>query len=389
MGKRAGDGTIPTWRPGGPNDQPMWWKGMTIIPYVINGETFILQYNSQTGQVGIDRMYPNGAGTVPTWRPTPKSPAVFTGGYYNLDIPGLGWAQHTYVIANRQTADEVLFPCYGGTDPEHKLAGSVYPAMLYKPYIWPPYTEYGYQTNGDLWLARAIACGDPGESPRANYDKKIGGKYLFGDCCGLIYALNGVCHHMEARILWSCNNMPIIWPPTVSTSYWVWMDWIEGTGFHGNTWHLFKKLFEKFKEMPHMTNKIKDIDIAGLMKQGIRESIENIDTPEHRKILEDSIAARIGANAEHVKIAPVVDKMMVFLKFKSELDQQLLKGIIDKQKYTVELNQKYAAAIADFANMMDAKSLMRALNVEPNKTPDLGINSDLIPDNLSDFELID
>ncbi|NVO12344.1 MAG: hypothetical protein HXX16_20470 [Bacteroidales bacterium] len=312
---------------------------------------------------------------------------VFSGGYYNLNIPGLGWAQHTYVIANFNTPGEVKFPCYGGTDTARKLAGSKYPETLYKPQITPPYTQYGNRVEGDLWLARAIACGDVNAAPRNNYDSHWGGKYTFGDCCGLAYAIHGVCHHMEARILWSCNNTPILWPPTATASYWVWMDLKMVTGFYGNTWFIWKPIFEKMKKTPHLTTAFDEIDFTALMRQSLQEKIDYVDHPDFSAALGAAMATTAGDIQKVQQFNAVPDRMLKFHQFKNELDKQLLKGTVSKQEYADQLNKMFKQVMLDFANVLDTGSHQNLFGIAPAAEVELGINPALIPDNFSDFKL--
>src|SRR6185312_4198036 len=48
----------------------LWGTGMTLIPFVLQGNNYILQYNPTNGNVGIDRLNADGSGTTATWRPT-------------------------------------------------------------------------------------------------------------------------------------------------------------------------------------------------------------------------------------------------------------------------------------------------------------------------------
>jgi len=56
------------WRPTDP-----WWTGMTtLIPFVSQGNNYILQYNPTDGTTGIDRINADFSGTTATWRPSAK-----------------------------------------------------------------------------------------------------------------------------------------------------------------------------------------------------------------------------------------------------------------------------------------------------------------------------
>jgi hypothetical protein len=320
---------------------------------------------------------------------THETQDVFSGGYYNIDIPGLGWAQHTYVIAKPNTPDEVKFQCYGGTDTDHKLEGSIYPGYLYKPAIFPPYTRYGTQINGDLRLARGIACGDPYAAPRNNYDLKTGGPYLLGDNCGLIYAVNGVCHHMEARIFWACDNTPIVWPSSATASFWVWYDIFMGTGFYGNTWHIWKPVFEEMKKRTKLRSISDETSMRELIKNGVNEKLRQVDIPEFHAALsqivpvsEKDLKMRKATNA-------IPDQMHAFHLFKNELDKQLLKGTISKDEYAQQVNKKFHETMTELANYMSSENFKDLFGMDPGSEVNLGIDPNKISDNLADFKLID
>jgi hypothetical protein len=310
---------------------------------------------------------------------------LFSGGYYNLEIPMLDWAQHTYVVVDIMN-DIIKFPCYGDVDTEHLLEGSVYPALLYKPQILPPYTDYGTKLNGDLWLARAIACGDPSEDPRCTYDRKSGGSYLFGDCCGIVYAINGVCHHMEARILWACERSPIVWPPSATASFWVWFDVLKATGFYGNNWNAFKLVFDAWRNRQLVKVSIDEIND---LKKITKETIMNFDEDNFRAAMSFLFSDQsIGITKQSVLDA-IPDKMVVFLTFKNDLDIQLLRGMIKKQDYAELLDKKFKDTMLELANVLDETSFLKMFGVKAGSTPGIGINPELIPDNCADLKIMD
>jgi hypothetical protein len=310
---------------------------------------------------------------------------LFSGGYYNLEIPMLNWAQHTYVVVDIMN-DIIKFPCYGGVDTQHKLEGSVYPASLYKPQLLPPYTDYGPKLNGDLWLARAIACGNPSEAPRSNYDSKTGGSYLFGDCCGIVYAVNGVCHHMEARILWACERSPIVWPPTATASFWVWFDVLMGTGFYGNNWSAYKAVFDAWRQRQLMKLSIDDIND---MKKITRESVMQFNTENFRNAMNFVFSDQSTGIRKQSVLDAIPDQMIVFLTFKNDLDIQLLRGTIAKQDYAVQLDKKFKDTMLELANVLDEATYATMFGIKAGATPGIGINPEMIPDNCADFKILD
>ena len=319
------------------------------------------------------------------------SASIFTGGYYDLDIPGLGWAQHTYVLANHGYSNEVKFACYGSCDPDHHLAGSIYPATLYKPEIFPPYTTYGKQVDGNLRLARGIACGNVNATPREDYDQKTGGSYLFGDCCGLIYAVNGVCHNMEARIFWACRNTPVIWPPTVTGSYWVWFDKVMMTGFYGNNWFIWKPIFEKMKTSVSQqgVRSVQDeAEMLDLMRKSARAALAQAEQPEFREALAQTIPAEAVPSRAAAYAVP--EEMVEFHRIKAELDRQLLKGTVSREEYATQLNQQFLATMRKMKDMLSPEGYEKTFGrsaAEPEIS--LAIDASKIPDNLGELKLID
>jgi len=312
---------------------------------------------------------------------------ILSGGYYNLDIPGLEKAQHTYVIANYNTPNEVRFQCYGGTDTAHRNDGSVYPDDLYKPSILPPYITYGTKAIGNLALARAIACGDPGAAPRSDYNQKLGGPYLFGDNCGVIYGIQGVCHHMEARILWACDDSPCLWPPSATASFWVWYDLQMGTGFYGKDWNYWKPIFEKMKEKTSKRETLTQVDIAGLVKRSVKETLKQVDSQEFRAAINNVLPTSDAKRRTQAEVVP--EKMLAFLQFKTDLDRALLHGSVSKQEYAHTLNVNFKETMTELANDMSAAEYKRMFRADPGTEFDLGIDPRKISDNLADSKLVD
>jgi hypothetical protein len=317
--------------------------------------------------------------------------SIFTGGYYNIDISGLGWAQHTYVLVNHGSSNEVKFPCYGGYDPDRRLDGSIYPATLYKPAILPPYTTYGTQADGNVRLARGIACGDLNAPLRENYDRKTGGTYLLGDCCGLIYAVNGVCHHMEARIFWACRNTPVIWPPSATASYWVWVDWNMGTGFYGNSWNIWKPIFERMKtsvSQQVILSAQDEDEMLTLMRKSAQAALAQAEQPELRDVLAQTISSE--AVSSRTTVSAVSEEMVKFHRFKAEWDRQLLNGTVSREEYATQLNQEFLSTMRKMKDMLSPEDYQKMFGrsaAEP-EIP-LDIDASKIPDNLGDLKLID
>jgi hypothetical protein len=310
----------------------------------------------------------------------PDSHQIFTGGYYNLDIAVLEWAQHTYVLAGHGSASEVKFQCYGSCDPALREQGSKYPAELYKPQLVFDRRTYGEGVLGNLSLARGIACGDAHAAPRKDYDQKDGGRYGgLGDCCGLIYAVNGVCHHMAARILWACDNTPILWPPSVYVSALVW-------GFYGNNWEISKPFFEKMRtsvyqqSLRNVQDEVEMHDLTDLMRQSAQAAVALEEQPELR-----------GARAQAVPAAADVSSEMVrFRQFKAGLDRQLLKGTVSRKEYAEQLNKRFRATMVEMKDRLSPEDYQSVFGLSPEEPEaQLAIDESMIPDNLADLKLID
>jgi len=106
--------------------------------------------------------------------------ASFTPGSYVTKIPILKQKGYrTYVIASLDGKVTIPFPCGGGTD------GLSLPTVV---------NQSGHKINtpcnGNLEHAQMIAC---------------------KDCkCDIIWGSSGTCHQMANRVMWCCDDHPIL-----------------------------------------------------------------------------------------------------------------------------------------------------------------------------------
>jgi hypothetical protein len=303
--------------------------------------------------------------------------ANFDAGYYNLEIPGMGWAQHTFVVASSE-GTRVNFQCYGGTSGPHQ----VFPAELYTPSIYS-YTDLKTtHATGNLDLARAIATCDPKAPHRPNYNQRTGGVTSFGDDCGILYAITGVCHQMAARILYACRvgiEAPIVWPPTVTATYWKFGAALGG--FYGTDWHLWKPRYDHWAS----GNAVSVTDLiqhARLVADPDATSLLQTQPLEGTRFahIQSMLNAAIGEATVPQFLKPCSEKDLEFERFKKDLDAQLLHGQISNPQYAEAVNKRFAALARDLANVLGPENYQRLFRVSPDKELTLSIDPAMMPE---------
>jgi hypothetical protein len=199
--------------------------------------------------------------------------------------------------------------------------------------------------------------------------------YLAGDCCGLIYAVNGVCHHMSARILWACENTPILWPDSVTASYWVWFDRHMGTGFYGNNWYMFKPIFEKWKSGISF---VEISELQNIYRQNIKDILEPVKSNEIMPAITE-VLPTLQQELDNKVNDAILEHMSKFWSFKNDFDKQLLNDTISRDEYASQLNVKYKKIMLELANTMNAKNYKELFGIEPGKLASIGIDPNKIP----------
>ncbi len=132
-------------------------------------------------------------------------------------------ADHAYAILSFNGA-VYRFQCYGGTND----SGNQYPTNYYIPRsMWytrdsarQSVTSLACHPEGAILLAQ---WGGGVDYARYDYNSKSGGYTGRGDCSGLTYALDGVCHQMcntvtSATKMHDPINAFINWPPSLNSS---------------------------------------------------------------------------------------------------------------------------------------------------------------------------
>jgi hypothetical protein len=299
---------------------------------------------------------------------------MLRGGYYELDyIPG-GLAEHAFVI---EGDNHTLFPCYGGvTGPQ--LA---YPAKLYTAWIVGS-KEIGFSVEADLRLACFISSADVAWRP--SFDRKTGGRYGFGDCSGIIYAVTGVCHQMANRILYATNgptagdggDRAVVWPPSLRSTYWVY-------GFFGKCFQrgiqcplgfwedVVKPLFPKALAAEGLAQETSDAAVA-YMRDSVRAQLESGHTREVRgPKITDLVSHALGEELAEERLAALIVEDQEFFAKKRELDHLLLRGEITKGAYAQSINDAWNEMLARAAGILGAEQYQELFGQPPGQRVNL------------------
>lgn len=205
-------------------------------------------------------------------------------GYYDLTYTA-DIAQHSFCRSSN-----VNFQCYGGLS-GHDLH---FPADLYEPTMFFPDDE-GSSEPANLQFARGMAQYTLDPEIKSNYDSTSGGFLGLGDCSGIIYAVDGVCHQMCNRILMADPNGGknwshkfINWPPSLYASYWLYDYWGSVT----DEYFLLSFADELFNSIATGNSRLtqKDIEMQGL--ENLYKVLDVEEMPKaRRKRLENRFVA--------------------------------------------------------------------------------------------------
>lgn len=311
--------------------------------------------------------------------PVIKINNTFYGGHYQADIPVIGpdfhW-EHAYVRVRPQYNDPneyVDFCCYGGVTPSGGIK-NYYPVV---------------QTVGDLTLARTICCFDPNDT-RDNYDRKKGGDLIFGDCCGVLYLISGVCHQMANRVLFAGFGSPIMYPNVSFVTYILWGHYGNPGGNPGTSivdldWFTYLAMCKYkiaqpqagiLKDTAALTqakNEIHDqlLTTAGNIKQNdpvLASTIEFEVNNAGDKNIESNrmvnlIQVTFGPQYDSTKTNNILSAHKNFMNFKNQYDQGLLQKNITPDKYALDVNQQFSDLLEKFYQELgdaDYQKLLRA-----------------------------
>jgi hypothetical protein len=305
------------------------------------------------------------------------------GGYYTMkDLPV---AEHAFVI---EGADHTKFPCYGGVTG----TGLQYPAKLYTAWIVGS-KEIGRSVPADLRLACFIASGSVQWRPV--FDRKTGGRYLFGDCSGIVYAVSGVCHQMANRILYATNgpkapddrDRAVVWPPSLTASYWVY-------GFFGKCFQRlpftcplgfwedvvkpgFPGLVAAEGETAGPSEGMPDAAIA-YMRNSVRTQLESGHTREVRAPwVADMVSRALGEALPEAQLEALLEEDQGFFARKRDLDSLLLRGEIAKAVYAQAVNDAWNEMTAQVAGVLGADQYAKLFGRQPGERIEL-VEEDLM-----------
>ncbi len=316
-------------------------------------------------------------------------------GFY--DLQDFNLAQHSFGIMD----GDVRFCCYGGTDGPNR----VFPAVFWKPQrgSWDNRGKGPLVCNS--YIARGLAEFQiPSDLSRKVYDRKSGGYRNLGDCSGIEYAINGVCHQMCNVItialdpaLWYGGDIdwaPVNWPPSLA---WSWLGWsFRGTIFPGGLAEPFLRIVrEMYRRLHKLSYNVpaEELptndqlpgyfnDLYAAKDKLLKESLETEPQPEARAIqLENLFSGTLGAAADvHGLSASILDADTAFLKVKQDLDNQLIRGQIGHSDFADAVNKAFATMIDRYVNVLNPEDFKKVFGSLPGDKPPALIDPQLMPE---------
>lgn len=281
-------------------------------------------------------------------------------------------ADHAFAIMDCN-GEEYRFQCYGGVWDSDRY----YPAEYYvRRSMW-------YTRGGAITEYRELAChpqiaihlaqwGNPLNWGKHDYDQKSGGYTGRGDCAGLTYALDGVCHQMCNTV--TCATQPhdplnalINWPPSLNSSKLIYGN--RGTWGHETAIEDYvRTLLAFYGDMTAATDAAgadaADLDFAPLdaelsaieerRRAAMRSALENgPDADERRQFLSGAVPGLDAAE-------PVLDVDLETMALKHELDNLLVRGQISHDEYAARMNEGVRKLVDRYADVMGEESFVQA-----------------------------
>lgn len=278
-------------------------------------------------------------------------------------------AEHAFAIMECN-GSEYRFQCYGGVWDEERY----YPAEYYeKRSMW--YTRGGAITSyKELSCRPQIAMhlaqwGNPLDWQKNDYDNKSGGPTGRGDCAGLVYALDGVCHQMCNTVTCATRvhdplNALINWPPSLNASKLIYGN--RGIWGHEGAIVDYVRALRSF--YGDATGDVEpagsDIDVSALddaltaieerRRAVMKAALENgPDADERRELLGGAVS---GLDS----VQPLLDADLEAMALKHELDNLLVRGQIANEEYADQMNEGVRALVARYADLMGEASFEEA-----------------------------
>ena len=270
-------------------------------------------------------------------------------------------AEHAFAIMECN-GSEYRFQCYGGVSDN----GRYYPAEYYEPRsMW-------YTRGGAITGYRELPChpqiamhlaqwGSPLNWQKYDYNSKSGGTSGLGDCAGIVYALNGVCHQMCNTVTCATRvhdplDALINWPPSLNASKLVYGN--RGIWGHERAVADYVGVLLAFygDGMGDEEAVGADLDASALdealaaieerRRAAMRAALDNgPDADERRELLGGAVPGLDGAQ-------PILDADLETMALKHELDNLLVRGQIGNEEYADRMNAGVRALVARYADLM-------------------------------------
>lgn len=308
-------------------------------------------------------------------------------GWYPLK--GARTLHHTFAHMQDQN-QEYAFACYGGTKTENN-PGKCYPAKFYEP-KWSK--KGGICANVDkIKIHPMIAIHLASWSNKIDkkitlYNRRTGGSTGLGDCSGITYSVNGVCHQMCNTILSASNiddplNSLINCSPSMKVSKAVY-------GFRGSLGHdqLIKTFISKLKKYYGKRNIVDvnfdelDMELDKIMKELVTTSMSNLKeyltygaSPEERMSIIKDMFAGDDQNDDLTEIIFKLDADI--MQRKCDFDNLLIRGEITSEQYAHEANNLFTGLAMCYAEVLGETGFQNMFGDLPDK-----ISYDIIDTNI-------
>jgi hypothetical protein len=281
-----------------------------------------------------------------------------------------GILQHAFAVLFADGGERVEFGCYGGTD-RNPGKNLVYPADFRPPYIAdlnPP--PLGKSLRSTLRVARGMAQFSLNPEVRDSYNRTSGGYLNRGDCSGLLYGVQGVCHQMCNRVLWAGSRnlgftyTPVNFPPSMRVSHPLY-------GFWGvsDTMPAAVRLATELARGGRPVS-LSDAELEEMGIEGLRLHLERGYGREARALLVDRVMdGMLGADfSETYAITHqegILEADLELHRRKRDLDVALLQGTMPNAEYVRELNAEVSVLMARYADVLRPADFRTAFAAEP------------------------
>jgi hypothetical protein len=315
--------------------------------------------------------------------------AKATCGYYDVkgassssDRPGDvgvgGILHHAFAVLYPDQGGRVDFGCYGGTDrdPGKNL---VFPADVYRPFIDEVNPRpQGKSMRAALSVARGMAQFTLRPDIRDSYGRTTGGYLNRGDCSGLHYGVEGVCHQMCNRVLWAASgnlgftHTNVNWSPSMRVSHLLYGFW-GVTGSMGAAVRLATELFRG-----SLPVSLSDADLEAAGVAGLKQHLEtgygrDVRTATVNQVM-DSMLGRDFSEAYSITHQEgLIEADLEVHRRKRELDLGLLRGTVPAGQYARELNALVAGLVERYGDVLRPADFKAAFAAAPEDVRDVAV----------------